>query len=113
MQQLSGAQKAWLRSGLVALRTALTAPMLPQLMAQQPSAPVLWLPGAQKAQERSGLVAVPVALPASPLACLTAYHPSAPLVLMVVSVSSAELWARRTRRSPAGLTVPAPLIAVP
>ena len=75
-------------------------------MAQLPSAPVVWLLGAQV---RSGLVAVLVALTALPLACLTAYQPSAP----VVSVSSTKLWAQRTRRSPAGLTVPAPLIAVP
>jgi hypothetical protein len=79
-------------------------------MAQLPSAPVVWLLGAQV---RSGLVAVLVAPTASPLACLTAYQPSAPVVLMVVSVSSTQLWARRTRRSSAGLTVPAPLIAVP
>ena len=79
-------------------------------MAQLPSAPVVWLLGAQV---RSGLVAVLVALTASPLGCLTAYQSSTPVVLMVVSVSSTELWARRTRRSPAGLTVPAPLIAVP
>jgi hypothetical protein len=87
--------------------------MARQLMPRQPSAPVVWLPGAQKAQARSKLVAVLVALTASPRACLTAYQPSAPVVLMVVSVSSTKLWARRTRRSPAGLTVPAPLIAVP
>jgi hypothetical protein len=79
-------------------------------MAQQPSVPVLWLPGAQV---RSGLVAVLVALTASPLACLTAHQPSAPVVLMVVSVSSTKLWAPRRCRSPAGLTVSAPLIAVP
>jgi hypothetical protein len=77
-------------------------------MAQQPSAPVVWLLGAQV---RWRLLAVLVALTASPRACLTAYQPSAPVV--VVSVSSTKLWARRTRRSPAGLTVPAPLIAVP
>ena len=79
-------------------------------MAQLPSAPVVWLLGAQV---RSGLVAVLVALTASPLGCLTAYQSSTPVVLMVVSVSSTKLWARRTRWSLAELMVPQPPKAVP